>query len=88
MVDLDGRIRLAGFNIPTKQPQLMSYGVLARTILAIGFTFNGIFVSAIRPRGHLRACRPGWGRLANEPACCSTCARLIRGVRTGRRLGP
>jgi putative restriction endonuclease len=49
--DLDRRVRLAAFAFLAEQTQRTSDGVLPRTLLATGFSFNGTRVPLIGPQG-------------------------------------
>jgi putative restriction endonuclease len=49
--DLDRRVRLAAFDFLTRQTQRTPDGVLPRTLLATGFSFNGTRVPLIGPQG-------------------------------------
>jgi hypothetical protein len=51
VLNLDQRIRVASFAIFTEQTQRTPDGVLPRTALATGFTFDGTRVPLIGPQG-------------------------------------
>jgi putative restriction endonuclease len=62
--DLDRRVRLAAFAFLAEQTQRTPDGVLPRTILATGFTFNGTRVPLIGPKGIFKP-----GTLPAAPVC-------------------
>ncbi len=49
--DLDQRVRVAAFDFLAQQAQRTPDGVLPRTLLATGFTFDDIRVPLIDPQG-------------------------------------